>query len=368
MRHSKGFLIAGVLFGLWLAASAAAAPQKSELKTAEPDRPSGRLFYPPPPEEPRIQFLKSFSSSDDFEKPPSAFKRFIVGEEKTTRPVVKPYGVTVRDGKIYLCDTVRNGIDIFDFQTRRFRYFEPADASQLMDPINLDFDESGNMYVADGRRGQIVIFDPQARVVGTLGESSEFKPTDVLIKNEKIYVCDLKTHGVKVFGLKDRKPLAGIPAEAEAARDEARLFSPVNLAADDEGNIYVSDIGGFRVQKYNARGEYLLSIGSHGDAPGQFARPKGIAVDSQGRIYVVDAAFENVQIFDKNGKLLLFFGGQTQGDEGALVLPAGIALDDTLTGYFSPLVGPGFKVDYLVLVTSQYGDRKLGVFGFGRKE
>ena len=250
------FLIAGVLLSLWLAVPVTASPQKSELKIVEPkNQVGGHLFYPPPPEEPRLQFLKSFSTSDDFEKPPSAFQRFIVGKEKNTRPIVKPYGVTVHDNKIYICDTVRNGIDILDFKTRKFRYFEPEDAVQLIDPINLDFDDSGNMYVADARRGQVVIFDKNARYVGALGENSEFKPTDVLVKDGKIYVCDLKTYGVKVFGLKDRKLLMSIPSES--AKDEAKLFSPVNLASDDEGNIYVSDIGGFRVQKYNVRGSFF---------------------------------------------------------------------------------------------------------------
>src|SRR3989338_6236011 len=81
------------------------------------------IFYPPEPDEPRLQFLASFSSSDDFEKSPSAFKKFIVGDEKKTKPIVKPYGVAVYGNKIYICDTVHNGIDILDFETRTFKYF-----------------------------------------------------------------------------------------------------------------------------------------------------------------------------------------------------------------------------------------------------
>jgi DNA-binding beta-propeller fold protein YncE len=111
----------------------------------------------------------------------------------------------------------------------------------------------------------------------------------------------------------------------------------------------------------------LSTIGSHGDAYGQFARPKGIAVDPDGKIYVVDAAFENVQIFDGNGNLLLFFPEGGAKSAVSLVLPAGIAIDSTLTEYFTPLVSPDFQVEYLVLVASQYGDKKLSVFGFGQK-
>lgn len=335
------------------------------LKVAEQKPKEKPIFYPPAPDEPRLQFLTSFSSSDDFEEPPSTFRKFIVGDEKKAKPIFKPYGVAVRNNKIYICDTVRNGIDILDFETRKFKYFRSGNDAQLMDPINLNFDDGGNIYVADSRRGQVIIFDQTGNYMGAIGKNSEFKPTDVLIKNGQIFICDLKTHSVKVFRLNDKQYLFSIPSDD--AKEEAKLFSPTNLASDQEGNIYVSDTGAFRIQKYNAKGEFLVSIGSHGDAPGQFARPKGIAIDKEGRIYAVDAAFENVQIFDKDGKLLLFFA-EPGGSDASLVLPADVAVDYTLKDYFSPLVSPDFEVEYLVLVTSQYGDRRLSVFGFGHKK
>ncbi len=338
---------------------------KKEIKT-EAKNPSRPVFFPASPDEPRLQFLKSFSTSKDFEKPVSGFRKFIVGDEKKTKEIAKPYGVAVHDKKIFVCDTVRNAIVVLDFKTREFHDFEPGGDVQLMEPINLDFDDSGNMYVADARRGQILIFGPDGGFAGVIGKNSEFRPTGILIKSEKIYFCDLKSNQVKVFSLSDRQPLASIPKDP--VKEEGKLFSPTNLASDSEGNIYVSDTGAFRVQKYSPSGEYLLTVGSHGDAYGQFARPKGIALDKQGNVFVVDAAFENVQVFDKAGKLLLFFGGPAEKRDVSLVLPAAVALDDTLIDYFSPLVSPDFQVEYLVLVTSQYGDRKLSVFGFGHKK
>jgi len=321
------------------------------------------VFYPLSPEEPRLQYLTSFSSSGDLEPSAGTFRKFIAGEEKDDKPIVKPYGIGVYNNKIYICDTVRNGIDILDLEKRRFEYFKPKDELQLISPINLAFDANGVIYVADSRRGQVIIFDEEGNYLGAIGQKSEFKPTDVLVRDDKIYVCDLKTRSVKIFGLKDRQFLSAVPGEG--AKDEARLFSPTNIAMDKEGNLYVSDTGAFRVQKYNPNGEFVMSFGSHGDAAGQFARPKGVAVDKEGRVYAIDAAFENVQIFDKEGKLLLFFA--EPGGKASLVLPAGIAIDYSLKDYFSPLIDPSFEAEYLVLVTSQYGDRKLSIFAFGHK-
>lgn len=325
---------------------------------------TGPIFYPAPPDDPRIQFLAAFSSSADFEGSGSAFRKFIIGEEKSQKPIVKPYGVAVYDNKIYLCDTVNNAIDILDFHRRKFEYFNPKGRLQLVEPINLAFDLNGNMYIADSGLGQVVILDREGNFLGSIGKKGELKPTGVLINSQNIYVCDLKTHSVQAFDLRSRQYLFSLPREN--ASEEAKLFSPTNIAADAEGNIYVSDTGAFRVQKYSPSGEFLRSIGAQGDSLGQFARPKGIAVDKNGRIYCVDAAFENVQVFNKQAKLLFFFGSpQTPA---SLVLPAGIAIDYSLKDYFSGLVSPDFEVEHLVLVTSQYGDRKLSVFGFGHKK
>lgn len=321
------------------------------------------IFYPAEPNEPRLQFLAGFSSSEDLGDTASAFRKFITGEEKAGRPIVKPYGVAVYDNKIYICDTVNNSIDILDLGNRKFEYFRPKSRSVLQNPINLCFDKDGNMFIADLGLGQVVIFDQNGNFLGAIGTAKEFKPTDVKIAGDKIYIADLKSHSVKVFRLKDRQYSFSIPKEG--VREEAKLFSPTNMAIDTEGNLYVSDTGAFRVQKYGQDGEFLKAIGSHGDALGQFSRPKGIAADKEGRVYVIDAVFENAQIFDKEGNLLLFFG--EPASEASLVLPAGIAIDYSLKDYFLGLSDPNFEVEYMVLVTSQYGNRKLSVFGFGHR-
>jgi hypothetical protein len=138
----------------------------------------------------------------------------------------------------------------------------------------------------------------------------------------------------------------------------------VNLALDREGNLYVSDLGAFRVQKYDPSGRYLRSFGGLGTGPGQLVRPKGIDLDEEGRLYVVDAATELVQIFDPQGNLLLFFG-EPREDGSGLSLPAKVRISRELVPRFRHLASPSFELEYLVLVSSQYGDRKLSVFGFG---
>ena len=77
-----------------------------------------------------------------------------------------------------------------------------------------------------------------------------------------------------------------------------------------------------------------------------------------------DAAFNNVQIFSPEGRLLMFFGDAGLGP-GGLMLPAKVAIDEQNMALFSAYTAPEFEIEYLVLVTSQFGDRKVSVYGFG---
>ena len=64
--------------------------------------------------------------------------------------------------------------------------------------------------------------------------------------------------------------------------------------------------------------------------------------------------------------ILLYF--PEAGDRAVLTLPAGIFIDYENIDYFSEFIDKDFNVEYLILVASQYGPRKISIFGFGRKK
>ena len=142
---------------------------------------------------------------------------------------------------------------------------------------------------------------------------------------------------------------------------------PSHVALDRGGNLYVTDTGNFRVQKFSPEGKHLLTIGGHGDALGKFAWPKGIDVDALGRIYVVDSRFFNVQIFNPQGKLLLFFGGPGRGN-GCLDLPSGLCVQPWPADvpWFASHLAGGFDAEFLVTVVSQQGEGMINFFAVAR--
>jgi DNA-binding beta-propeller fold protein YncE len=145
------------------------------------------------------------------------------------------------------------------------------------------------------------------------------------------------------------------------------LFSPTNVAVDDKERIYVSDSGGFTVKVYDSDGGLLRSFGDLGVTPGQFTMPKGIGADREGRIYVVDAATPVVQLFDAEGRLLMWFGEPKSSGAAGLYLPAGLTIDYDNVSFFQKYVAPGYKLEYLILLTNQVGPQKVSVFGFIKK-
>jgi len=67
-----------------------------------------------------------------------------------------------------------------------------------------------------------------------------------------------------------------------------QLSTPMDLALDDNGNVYVADAGNNRIQKFDSQGQFLLSFGTKGDQDGQFRSLQSVVVDHTGNIFTID--------------------------------------------------------------------------------
>jgi hypothetical protein len=320
------------------------------------------VFFPPAPDLPRIQYLTSFSGLKDVEEQ-SAFNRFVVGEIQDVK-LDKPYGVAIFDGKIYVCDTNATVI-VFDLKSKGFGPLKGAQGpGRLLGPVNISIERDGTKYVADPVRGQVVAFDREDKYLRAYGEAGAWRPVDAVPFDDRLYVADPANGLVKVFDRASGNLLKSIGSEGDPSE---RLDRPTNLAFDLEGFLYVTDVGRFQVVKFDRDGHFKTTFGRPGDNPGHFARPKGIALDREGRLYAVDASFNNVQVFNEGARLLMFFGGA--GDQpGSFVLPAKVSIDYDNLQYFQKYVQPGFEMEYVVLVTSQFGPRLVNVLAYGRQK
>lgn len=335
---------------------------------SQPDRnalseaPAGPVFYPPLPNAPRIQYLTTIASERDLAVKKNSFADFIVGEEKEAQRLTQPYGIAMDEGKLYVADTGAGGLAIFDLVQQRFSLLTGTGAGRFKRPINIRIDADGTRYVTDSGRDQILIYDRDDRFVRAYGVEGQFRPIDIAIAGERLYVADILHHQIHVLDKATGRPLFRF---GKAGSGAGELFHPTNLALGPDGDIYVVETSNFRVQRFTAEGKPVRTYGSVGSTLGSFARPKGIAMDKAGRLLIGDAAFQNVQIFDNSGKLLLYFG-QTEGRTDGLALPAGVTIDYNNIAAFRQFADPKFNIEYLILVASQFGPNKVDIFGFGK--
>ena len=104
-----------------------------------------------------------------------------------------------------------------------------------------------------------------------------------------------------------------------------KFSNPQNIAIDSKDNVYVTDLGNKRVQKFSSSGAFLKTWGSSGSEPGKFSSPSGITTTNDA-VFVVDSQLHKVQKFDHEGNFILQWGIQGS-NPGEFLLPNGIASD-----------------------------------------
>ncbi|WP_146150882.1 HYR domain-containing protein, partial [Candidatus Nitrosopelagicus brevis] len=104
------------------------------------------------------------------------------------------------------------------------------------------------------------------------------------------------------------------------------FLSPQHLAFDSENNVYVTDLGNSRVQKFDSTGNFLIEWGNRGSSDGEFGHPTGIAVSDE-FVFVVDNKNHNIQKFTLDGEFISKWGGFGK-DNGFFKSPRGIIVSD----------------------------------------
>jgi len=329
--------------------------------SAPPAEPKAYAFWPLPPDEPRVQFLTSFSTSSDIARSQSKFDDMIYGKAEAQQlPISKPYGVAMWNGRIYICDVRGTGIVVLDLRKKETRVMGGSGMGALGRAVDVTVAPDGTKYVADITKGSVCVFDPEERFVRLI-TAPELNPVGVAVFGNELYACDLKARMVKVF---DRTTGAMLRTIGKPGGEDGQFVGPLSVVADNEGNIYVTDVMKARIQKFAKDGTLLLAFGQAGERPGDLNKPKHLGV-SDGITYVADAAFNNVQLFDEEGKVMMYFGSFGT-HPGAMDLPAGLCVHDGDLDLFQQYVHPAFNAERLLLVTNQFGPNKVSVYALGK--
>ncbi|MGY6648172.1 Ig-like domain-containing protein [Wenyingzhuangia sp. IMCC45574] len=223
-------------------------------------------------------------------------------------------------------------------------------------PYGVAADAAGNIYVADRSNHRICKITP-AGVVTTLagleisgningtGTAARFKgPNGVAVDAAgNVYVADTGNHSIRKItpaGVVTTLAGTGSAGNANGNGTNASFNSPVALAIDATGNIYVADANSHNIRKIDTAGNVttLAGTGSVGNANGKgiaasFNSPRGLAVDAFGNIYVADMSNHQIRKIDTAGNVTTLAGtgsiGSTNGTgtNTSFNNPRGVAID-----------------------------------------
>jgi streptogramin lyase len=170
-------------------------------------------------------------------------------------------------------------------------------------PAGLVADSSGNLFVADYNIGTIRKITPDGTVTTYAGQTAHVGHLDGPVAN-------------------------------------ATFCSPYGVAADAQGNLYVSDTYNYVIRKITPAGVVSTVAGTAGvrgsangtGAAAQFALPQGIAIDASGNLYVADYLNRAVREITPAGVVTTFaVGFQAQ--------PIGVAVDASGNVYMTDRTG-----------------------------
>lgn len=279
--------------------------------------------------------------------------------EKTMR---EPFDVAIdADGNLWVADTGNHRVLRFDdaatiatgaAATRVFGQPNLAtatsgtDADQLNRPSALDFDATGNLYIADGDNARVLIhLNPAAKSDGAaadvlLGQATYGAPSFMTSQqnlhypgglavdgNGTLFVSSYATHRILVWenaaALADGALADRVIGQANftgmaGGLSQSEFNFPQHLAIDAEGTLFVADQGNHRVLIFRnaaelsgevpadaVQGQEDFDSNSATLTPSGMNSPGGVGLDNSGRLIVGDGG---------NGRVLFFPIQRTRPD------------------------------------------------------
>lgn len=185
-------------------------------------------------------------------------------------------------------------------------------AASFYAPSGVAVDAAGNVYVADEGNNKIRKITSSG-VVSTLAGSgsagssdgtgaaaSFWHPNSVAVDaSSNVYVSDTGNHLIRKITsggvVTTLAGTAGVYGSADGNGTSASFFSPVGIAVDVSGNLYVADMGNNKIRQVTPAGVVCTWAGDgsywYTNGPvdtASFMSPAGVAVNASGVVYVAD--------------------------------------------------------------------------------
>ena len=227
-----------------------------------------------------------------------------------------PYKIT-SDSKDRVMVADGGSIHIFDFPRRRHSSIAVGPGERLQSPAGLAVDARDQLYVTDAQLGAILVYRPHGkfrRYIGNRKGKRMFeRPAGIAVDpaSGHIYVADPARNVVVKLGA-DGNIIARI-GTGVSGKGPGEFAAPTDVVVRNE-ELFVLDAQNFRIQVFDLAGHFRASI-----SPESMGPSAAFAVDSRGRIYL-DGPLDTVRVFQRDGRLIYRFGYTDAGSRAKSLL------------------------------------------------
>ena len=281
------------------------------------------------------------------------------GTNSSTFTLNAPAGLAVaRDGRLYVADDANHRVLVVE-PDGSVEYAagtagdgllgdgKPALESALDAPTDVAVDADGALYIADAQGHQVRKVNADGLLVTVAGANEGDGDGELAVDTKlglpahialgadgTLFISDVETHSVRAVNPQgvirtvvgsDTAGFAGDGGPAYAAL----LDSPLGLAVDGDGVLYIADSGNGRIRAVDASGNISTIAGTgtpgfSGDGgpatAAKLSTPTDVAIGPAGTLYVADANNNRVRVVDlTSGNISTFAGSGTSefsGDDG----------------------------------------------------
>lgn len=215
-------------------------------------------------------------------------------------------------------------------------------AARFVYPIGIATDSAANVYVADKASNTIRKITPIGEVTtlaGTAGvtghtdgvgaNASFFSPVAVATDSSgNVYVADSGNNTIRKITpagvVTTIAGLAGESGDLDGIGAAARLTAPYSITTDGAGDLFVAEISKHTIRKITPEGVVTTLAGKAGDsghadgvgADATFTAPHGVTTDKAGNVYVADYGNNTIRKITPTGVVTTIAGLADTDDSG----------------------------------------------------
>lgn len=290
-----------------------------------------RLFWPPPEQTPRLEFIGTFTSQLDLPQKSGwkAWLRQVVGSPPTVVRLHRPAGIAVdRSGRILVADIALKSILVFDAARGKVTNLFGSRQTTFEEPRSLLVDDLGRLFVVDSGKRKVLVYGADLAPLFALAPARpEATPRFVAVEGsgERIYLSATAPPRIDVFNRTGEHLFAFGDGGGEAP---GSLREPQGLVFNSAGELLVADAGRGTLEVYGADGLYLRRFGAS-EVQAALQRPVDLAFDSAGNLHVIDESRAALFTFSADGQTLLATGSNVPSKHLlGFARPADLCIDE----------------------------------------